>query len=213
MGEAGDRVTVGCRETGAPPRRPMAHGKSRCRAPGRRSVHAQRPGGAERREIHDVLFGDVWLASGQSNMEWEVAQANDARPRSRTRTIRSFDNSRIPISWSNTPERELTGGAWTAADPAHVGRFTAVGYFFARELRKSVPVPIGIINSTWGGSAIETWMSRGAQHLSDSAWAALSPRRRERQTAIREKLRAKLGELPERDAGLTRRARRGPRPT
>src|SRR4029079_17965044 len=114
--------------------------------------------------------------------------------------IRQF---KIPVSWSNTPERELTGGTWTVADPAHVGRFTAVGYYSARELRKSVPVPIGIINSTWGGSAIETWLSRQAQHLSDSAWATYLRDEDKRQTALRETLRAKRGDLPERDAGLT----------
>ncbi|HEY9226675.1 MAG TPA: sialate O-acetylesterase, partial [Gemmatimonadaceae bacterium] len=159
--------------------------------------------GGVRREIRDVLFGDVWLASGQSNMEWEVAQSNDARAEianAHDSLIRQF---KIPVSWSNTPERELTGGTWTIADPAHVGRFTAVGYFFARELRKSVPVPIGIINSTWGGSGIETWMSRRANHLSDSAWAALLRDDETRQAAVKENLREKLGDLPEQDAGLT----------
>jgi sialate O-acetylesterase len=159
--------------------------------------------GTERREIRDVVAGDVWLASGQSNMEWEVAVSNDAAneiANARDSLIRQF---KIPISWSNTPERELSGGAWNPADPAHVGRFTAVGYFFARELRKSLPVPIGIINSTWGGSAIETWMSRRANGLNDSAWSAYLRVDEQRQTAIRETLRAKLGELPERDAGLT----------
>jgi sialate O-acetylesterase len=159
--------------------------------------------GAARADLHDVFFGDVWLASGQSNMEWEVASSNDASAEianAHDTLIRQF---KIPISWSNTPESELTGGMWTVADPAHVGRFTAVGYFFARELRKSVPVPIGIINSTWGGSAIETWMSRRVQHLSDSAWAAILRDNDQRQSAIRENLRAKIGELPEHDAGLT----------
>jgi sialate O-acetylesterase len=159
--------------------------------------------GADRSEIHDVLFGDVWLASGQSNMEWEVAQSNDASAEianAHDSLIRQF---KIPISWSNTPERELSGGSWTVADPAHVGHFSGVAYFFARELRKSVPVPIAIINATWGGSAIETWMSRRAQHLGDSAWAALLRDDEQRQAAIRDNLRAKLGELPEHDPGLT----------
>jgi sialate O-acetylesterase len=159
--------------------------------------------GAERREIRDVLAGDVWLASGQSNMEWEVAVSDNARSEianAHDSLIRQF---KVPISWSNTPEPELTGGAWSAADPAHVGRFTAVGYFFARELRKSVPVPIGIINSTWGGSAIETWMSRRANGLTDSAWTAYLRDDEKRQNTIRENLREKLGDLPERDAGLT----------
>jgi sialate O-acetylesterase len=159
--------------------------------------------GTNRRDIRDVLVGDVWLASGQSNMEWDVAASNNARleiANAHDSLIRQF---KIPISWSNTPERELTGGTWTVADPAYVGRFSAVAYFFARELRKSVPVPIGIINATWGGSAIETWMSRRANHLNDSAWAALLRDDEQRQTAIRANLRARLGDLPERDVGLT----------
>src|SRR5262249_10543278 len=135
--------------------------------------------------------GDVWLASGQSNMEFEVAQANDARAEIANAHDSAIRQFKIPISWSNEPERELIGGTWTAADPAHVGHFTAVGYFFARELRKSVPVPIGIINSSWGGSAIETWMSRRANALSDSAWAQYLRDDEKRQRAIRENLRAK----------------------
>jgi sialate O-acetylesterase len=163
------------------------------------SVHA----GTDRRDVHDVLVGDVWLASGQSNMEFEVAQSNDASAEIATAHDSLIRQFKIPISWSNVPEPELTGGTWTVADPGHVGRFTAVGYFFARELRKSVHVPIGIINSTWGGSAIETWMSRRANRLSDSAWAALLREDEQRQAATRESLRAKLGALPEHDAGLT----------
>ena len=131
------------------------------------SIHA----GSIRRDVQDVLFGDVWLASGQSNMEFEVAQSNDARAEIANAHDSAIRQFRIPISWSNEPARELIGGTWTAADPARVGHFTAVGYFFARELRKSVPVPIGIINASWGGSAIETWMSRRANGLNDSAWA------------------------------------------
>jgi sialate O-acetylesterase len=158
--------------------------------------------GGQRRELRDVLVGDVWLASGQSNMEFEVAGANNAAAEiasAHDSLIRQF---KIPISWSNTPERELAGGAWSPADPEHVGRFSAVAYFFARDLRKSVRVPIGIINSTWGGSAIETWLSRRAQGLSDSAWVAMLRADEQRQEQILAALRAKLGALPERDEGL-----------
>lgn len=116
-------------------------------------------------QVREVLFGDVWLASGQSNMEWPlhdtleaaaaIAQADDAQ-------LRHF---KIPKSWSGEPERTLAGGSWKAATPANAGAFSAVGYYFARELRARTGVPIGIIDSTWGGSTIEAWMPASLQGL------------------------------------------------
>ena len=126
-------------------------------------------GGGKRIAVRDILLGDVWVASGQSNMEWpvassvnaaaEIASANDVR-------IREFA---IPHSYSEKPEAEVVGGVWAHADSQQVGHFSAVAYFFARDLRKSVDVPIGIIHTSWGGANIETWMSRAALGLTDSA--------------------------------------------
>src|SRR6476660_5297292 len=119
----------------------------------------------------NVLVGDVWVASGQSNMEFPVSQsanANAAIAAADDSTIREF---KVPTSWSNAPERDLAGGSWLPADRQHVGAFSAVAYFYARHLRPSVRVPIGIINTTWGGSNIQTWISRDAQLLNDSAWS------------------------------------------
>lgn len=152
--------------------------------------------------LHDVLVGDVWIASGQSNMEFRVAQGNNAEQEiasAHDSLIRQF---KVPDSWATSPEADLAGGAWVPADPQHVGDFTAVGYFFARELRKSVNVPIGLINTTWGGSNIETWISRGAQHLTDSAWSAILRAEDARVNALRDSLRAKIGTLPTHDEGL-----------
>jgi sialate O-acetylesterase len=94
------------------------------------------------------------------------------------------------------------GGDWIVADATHAGDFTAVGYFFARELRKTVGVPIGIINTTWGGSNIETWMSQRASALTDSGLAAIFAAEDAYNRAIRDSLRAKFGALPTKDAGL-----------
>jgi sialate O-acetylesterase len=157
--------------------------------------------GATQLALRDVLVGDVWIASGQSNMEFTVSSGKDAAREiaaAHDPLVRQF---KVPVSWSNAPIADVTGGAWTPADPAHVGAFSAVAWFFARDLRKAHDVPIGIINTTWGGSAIETWLSRGAQHLGDSAWSAVMRAQEGRGDSIRAALGARLGDLPTRDAG------------
>jgi sialate O-acetylesterase len=152
--------------------------------------------------MRDVVIGDVWIASGQSNMEWPlaattggaaaVAAANDP-------LLREFA---VPHGWSETPEADLEGGSWAAARPQQASRFSAVAYFFARDLRATQQVPIGIIHTSWGGSNIETWMSRAALGLSESEWHAIVERERAREAALRDSLRVRIGELPIADAGL-----------
>ncbi|UEG54830.1 beta galactosidase jelly roll domain-containing protein [Mucilaginibacter daejeonensis] len=117
--------------------------------------------------LSDVLLGEVWLCSGQSNMEFAVRSANNA-----SREILEANNTQIrqfkvPNTISKQPQDGLTGGSWRPATPENVGEFTAVGYFYAKELYKQLKVPIGLINSTWGGTDIETWISRPALENSD----------------------------------------------
>lgn len=150
---------------------------------------------------HDILVGDVWLASGQSNMEFQLAQSRGGPAEIAAAHDTKQREFKIPNSWSTTPEAELAGGSWTNADAQHAGAMSGVAYYFARELRKSTGVPIGIVNSTWGGSNIETWMSRSAHQLSDSAWERVIQTMRDQEEAIRSSLRAKLGTLPEQDRG------------
>jgi sialate O-acetylesterase len=156
----------------------------------------------ERIALADVFVGDVWVASGQSNMEFRLAQANNAAREIAAANDPLLRQFKVPTSWANDPADDLAGGSWTIADSEHAGDFTAVGYFFARELRKTVNVPIGIINTTWGGSNIETWMSRRALGLTDSAWAAVVQSEARYTTSLRDSLRAKLGALPMKDSGL-----------
>ena len=158
--------------------------------------------GDHRIDVRDILVGDVWLASGQSNMEFtvadtknaaqEIASANDSR-------IRQF---KVPTSWAEQPADDLAGGSWTVADPQHVAEFSAVGYFFARDLRKSVDVPIGILHTSWGGSRIEPWMSRAALRLTDAQWSDIMQKEKAYEQGIRDALRARIGELPTVDGGL-----------
>ena len=137
-------------------------------------------------DLDDVLFGDVWLASGQSNMEWPLAQtegADAAIAAANDPLVRHF---KIPKSWSSTPQWQLQGGAWVSASPATAGQFSAAAYYFAIELRKATGVPIGIIDSTWGGSRIETWMDAATLGLDPADSVAAERRARaddERATA------------------------------
>jgi len=158
--------------------------------------------GADRVALSDVLVGDVWVAGGQSNMELALANAANGPQTVAGANDRLLRQFKVPTSWSNTPEDDLSGGGWTVADPQHAGDFTAVGYFFAREIRKTVGVPIGIINTTWGGSNIETWMSRRALGLTDSAWMSVVKAEDAYNSALRDSLRARFGELPTKDFGL-----------
>ena len=115
--------------------------------------------GAKEATANDLLVGDVWLCSGQSNMEWQVAGANNfdqERAAADFPQIRQFTGTK---RFSLTPE-QLTGGGWSVCSPDNVGNFTAVGYFFGRELHREVKIPIGLINASWGGTRIESWTSR-----------------------------------------------------
>jgi sialate O-acetylesterase len=108
--------------------------------------------------IKDVVVGEVWIASGQSNMEWPVARSYDGRFEALAAgypLIRQFLVSK------KVAEQPLAGvvGKWTKAVPEAVGQFSAVAYFFAMDLHRALDgMPIGIINSSWGGSRVEAWM-------------------------------------------------------
>lgn len=152
--------------------------------------------------VRDILVGDVWICSGQSNMEWTVADASNAAREIASANDPQIRHFKVPRSWSWTPEADLAGGAWERADPAHAGNFTAVGYFFARELRKTVRVPIGLINTTWGGSRIEPWMSPRALGIDSAAAAKLMADENAVEQQRNTVLRAKIGDVPDKDPGL-----------
>ena len=158
--------------------------------------------GADSVVLRDVLIGDVWVASGQSNMELPLANTRDAAATIAAASDRSIRHFKVPISFAQAPESDLTGGSWAVADSQHVGSFSAVAYYFARDLRKSVGVPIGIVNTTWGGSRIETWMSRSSLGLDSAKWAAVWAEEQASQRRFVEKLRAKIGDVPRTDPGL-----------
>lgn len=108
--------------------------------------------------LNNILIGEVWLCSGQSNMEWTVANSMNA-PKEIAQAdfpqIRAFN---VKKDMSFSPQSDLTG-SWDVCSPETVGNFSAVGYFFARKLYQELNIPIGIINSSWGGTDVETWTS------------------------------------------------------
>lgn len=123
------------------------------------------------RTIRDVLVGDVWLCSGQSNMEFTLSQAQNAAEEIAGGSDPAIRHFKIPRSWALEPADDLAGGAWVAATPRTVGDFSAVCWYFARALKARSGVPQGLINSTWGGSRIETWMDARTANANPQAVA------------------------------------------
>ena len=136
------RVTLPAQRAGAKPMKLMAEGKNRI-------------------VVHDVLIGEVWLCSGQSNMEFRLGLAATAREdiaAAQFPQIRQLKVARNP----RTTRQEEAPAAWAVCSTATAGDFSAVGFHFARELWASLRVPVGLINSSHGNSPVEAWMSAEA---------------------------------------------------
>jgi sialate O-acetylesterase len=141
-------------------------------ADGRWSVTlpAQKPGGPYQLTVNDVtvndiLIGDVWLCSGQSNMELPVRRVTDMF----ADEIAAYTNSnirqfKVPNEWNfHAPQTDVKAGtAWHQVKQPDVMDFSALGYFFAKAMYEKTGVPVGIVNSSWGGTPVESWMSEYA---------------------------------------------------
>ncbi len=107
--------------------------------------------------LEDVMIGEVWLASGQSNMEWpmsaRILNQNDEINSANYPKIRMFSVPR------NLNGKNIYNAKWKIANRKNIEDFSAVGYFFAREINQKLDVPVGILNSSWGGTRIEAWTS------------------------------------------------------
>ncbi len=106
-----------------------------------------------------VMFGDVWIASGQSNMELKLENVNNAEEEIKNGNysdIRLFD---VPKRVGKYPKEDLEGGQWQVCTPNVAKYFSAVAYFFGKKLHEDLNIPIGLINCNWGGTVAEAWMS------------------------------------------------------
>ena len=112
--------------------------------------------------IKDVLVGEVWVCSGQSNMEMNVASS--LRAEQERNEAANYPNVRMFTVEKAVAGKPLTmlKGSWEVSGPQTVGRFSAVGYFFGRELHKQLGVPVGLIHTSWGGTPAESWATAEA---------------------------------------------------
>ncbi|MEI9945971.1 MAG: sialate O-acetylesterase [Chitinophagaceae bacterium] len=128
--------------------------------------------------LENVLIGEVWVCSGQSNMEMSnTQQMMDEMPNSANDNIRVFDISRASADYP----QDNCDAKWRVCNAESLRGFTAVGYFFGKKLQKDLNVPIGLIESTWGGTPVEVWtpapviemdatMKEAAGKLSETLW-------------------------------------------
>jgi sialate O-acetylesterase len=113
-----------------------------------------------RLSCRDVLVGEVWVCSGQSNMEWSVSLSVNGAAEIAAAEFSAIRLFTVPQRVADTPMADIPGATWTICSPETVATFSAVGYFFGRELHRRLGVPIGLINSSWGGTVAEAWTSR-----------------------------------------------------
>jgi sialate O-acetylesterase len=118
--------------------------------------HTLNVSGANKLSVRDVLIGEVWLCSGQSNMEWTVNSSLNAAAEIAAADFPMIRHIKVAKKTSGFPLDDLSA-PWQICSPATAGGFTAAGYFMARHLHRKLGVPIGLINSSWGGTRIEPW--------------------------------------------------------
>lgn len=136
--------------------------------------------------IENVMIGEVWVCSGQSNMEWNsynnLKQILDEMPNSNNNNLRLFH---IPRTTAAYPQDNCEG-QWKTSSPESLKGFSAIGYFFAKRLQKELNVPVGIISTSWGGTPAETWTSEedvesdeilreSAAQIKPTAWWPVNP--------------------------------------
>lgn len=107
-------------------------------------------------EFNNVVVGEVWICSGQSNMQWPVRRANHAKAEIAAADFPAIRLFEVPNRYSVAPETDLEA-SWQVCSPATVGNFSAVAYYFGRELWQELGVPVGLVSSNWGGTPAEAW--------------------------------------------------------
>ena len=112
-------------------------------------------------KLNDILVGDVWLCSGQSNMELPVKRVMDMF----SNEILNYNNEKIrhiliPQKYNfHAPQEEISATSWKTLTQKNVMEFSALAYFFAKEMYEKTGIPVGLINSSWGGTPVEAWIS------------------------------------------------------
>ena len=109
--------------------------------------------------VRNILVGEVWICSGQSNMQWTVSNSDNSEEEIAAADYPEIRLFTVPQRTAPEPQDDCIG-RWSACSSETVAGFSAVGYFFGRSLHKKLDVPVGLINTSWGGSIAEAWTSR-----------------------------------------------------
>lgn len=124
--------------------------------------HVMTVSGPETVTLNNVLVGDVWICSGQSNMEWRVQDTDNAQAEIAAANFPEIRHLEIPHVTAAEPQKTVANDGWKVCSPETVPRFTAVGFYFGRKLNQDLKVPIGLIHTSWGGTIAEAWTSKEA---------------------------------------------------
>ena len=122
--------------------------------------------------VHNVAVGEVWLCSGESNMEFKVIAAKNSQAEMADADLPMVREFKVKRNASDKPQGDCEG-SWVVCNPDTVRDFSAIGYFFARELNRGMREPIGLIESAWGPSPIESWTPRTVLEKDPDMHAAL----------------------------------------
>lgn len=156
--------------------------------------------------LSNILVGDVWICSGQSNMEWPLSASLNG-----TEEAKNASNPRIRLltvqkNLSALPLADINSDGWLVCSPEYAANFSAVGYFFGQKLNNDLDVPIGLINTSWGGTNVETWTSARAIEQVDGFQGISAEVKSFNPDAINEKFKAQVeaihGPLPGEDIGM-----------
>jgi sialate O-acetylesterase len=109
--------------------------------------------------LKNILIGEVWLCGGQSNMEWPMTSINNSEEEISNAKYNEIRFFHVGKNAQFKPVEDLNEGEWKIVTPENIRSFSAIGYFFAKNLFEKYKFPIGLIGSNWGGTDIETWMS------------------------------------------------------
>lgn len=150
------------------------------------TLPAQPPGGPfevtvagrNTRTLRNVVLGEVWVCSGQSNMEMPISEAANAKAEIEAPADPLLRMFTVGRAMAAKPAEDVATGRWESASAETRAHFSAVGYHFGRALREARRVPVGLIHTSWGGTPAEAWMSESALRgwgLPPSAFAALAP--------------------------------------
>ncbi len=156
--------------------------------------------------LENILIGDVWVCSGQSNMEMSVVRSNNADAEIATANYENMRLFTVPRNISDSPLCDTEESTWLSCSSENIAQFSAVAYYFARRLQKDINVPIGLVHTSWGGTGVETWTSREGLANQEGFARELEYLKDYNPKTYADKRKAELlavtGPLPEKDLGM-----------